>query len=215
MRLFVVGDIHGCFDLLEVELAKVGFNKAQDTLVSVGDLVDRGPQSALAISYLEKSWFKAIMGNHEAMCHPSYGGSPWHCMNGGDWYNELPEPQKFVKPLLELPVTLKVEHNGKAYGFVHASVCGNRDWNRIEEIAEGFNKFDEHPFLWDRTDFYGAKQLMQGAAKGWDESHFTIENIEHVYFGHTPIKEPMTVGNCTWLDTGAFATDNLTVIEIA
>jgi len=42
---FVVGDLHGCYDLLESLLGAVSFDKSKDRLFSVGDLIDRGPNS--------------------------------------------------------------------------------------------------------------------------------------------------------------------------
>jgi serine/threonine protein phosphatase 1 len=44
---YVVGDLHGCFKLLERLLADVQFDKANDRLFSVGDLADRGPDCVL------------------------------------------------------------------------------------------------------------------------------------------------------------------------
>lgn len=40
-RIFVVGDIHGCFDELIELTEKVGL-KEEDVLISLGDIVDRG-----------------------------------------------------------------------------------------------------------------------------------------------------------------------------
>ena len=42
---YVVGDLHGCFDLLQRLLHEVEFNKVTDRLFSVGDLIDRGQDS--------------------------------------------------------------------------------------------------------------------------------------------------------------------------
>ena len=64
-RDFVVGDIHGMFQHLEVLLRDIGFDEQRDRLFSVGDLVDRGPSSALALDWLAKPWFVACRGNHE------------------------------------------------------------------------------------------------------------------------------------------------------
>ncbi|MDC5690013.1 metallophosphoesterase, partial [Acinetobacter baumannii] len=44
-RLFVVGDIHGCYDEFMDELIEVSFNFEEDMVISVGDLVDRGKDS--------------------------------------------------------------------------------------------------------------------------------------------------------------------------
>jgi hypothetical protein len=43
-RTIVVGDIHGCYDELEDLLAEVEFGKS-DRLVSVGDLITKGPKN--------------------------------------------------------------------------------------------------------------------------------------------------------------------------
>lgn len=64
-RDFVVGDIHGAFDLLDKALEEVGFDPAKDRLISVGDLIDRGKNSRRCLDYLEQPWFYALRGNHE------------------------------------------------------------------------------------------------------------------------------------------------------
>jgi len=48
MRLFAIGDIHGCYAALVTLSAKVGFG-AQDVVVVLGDYVDRGPDSRLVL----------------------------------------------------------------------------------------------------------------------------------------------------------------------
>jgi len=64
---YVVGDIQGCCEALERLLAKVGFEPGRDTLWSVGDMVNRGPQSleTLRLLYKLDSAFTAVLGNHD------------------------------------------------------------------------------------------------------------------------------------------------------
>ena len=50
-RDFVVGDLHGCYDALMRQLDARGFDPAADRLLSVGDLVDRGPDSRRCLSW--------------------------------------------------------------------------------------------------------------------------------------------------------------------
>lgn len=64
-RDFVVGDLHGHRSQLDAELRRLGFDPRRDRLLSVGDLVDRGPESLAALSLLEEPWFHAVLGNHE------------------------------------------------------------------------------------------------------------------------------------------------------
>ena len=53
-RDFAVGDIHGCFSLLEDVLEAVSFNPSADRVICGGDLVNRGPNSNRALDFLSK-----------------------------------------------------------------------------------------------------------------------------------------------------------------
>ena len=45
MTQYAVGDIQGCLDPLLQLLDQVSFDSRQDQLISVGDLINRGPKS--------------------------------------------------------------------------------------------------------------------------------------------------------------------------
>lgn len=66
-RDFVVGDLHGCFDLLDRLLETVRFDPGCDRLFSVGGLVDYGPDSLRSLEFLAAPWFYAVQGTHEHM----------------------------------------------------------------------------------------------------------------------------------------------------
>ncbi|UBU63650.1 metallophosphoesterase [Acidithiobacillus ferrooxidans] len=66
-RDFVVGDLHGCRAMLDTMMTHVGFDPAKDRLFSVGDLVDRGPDSVGCLELLLEPWFFPVLGNHDAM----------------------------------------------------------------------------------------------------------------------------------------------------
>jgi serine/threonine protein phosphatase 1 len=64
-RTVLVGDIHGCHDELVELLSRVGAN-ADDLLVSVGDLVDRGPKPGEVLDlFRARPHSVALCGNHE------------------------------------------------------------------------------------------------------------------------------------------------------
>jgi serine/threonine protein phosphatase 1 len=64
-RTVVVGDIHGCFDELVELLDRAGL-RDDDLLVSVGDLVDRGPSPGRVVRlFRQRPNSVAVMGNHE------------------------------------------------------------------------------------------------------------------------------------------------------
>jgi len=65
MQTLVIGDIHGCYDELLSLLDKAGLTE-DDSIVSVGDCVDRGPDSPAVLRFFqEKPNALLIMGNHE------------------------------------------------------------------------------------------------------------------------------------------------------
>ncbi|MBU2732451.1 metallophosphoesterase [Acidithiobacillus ferridurans] len=66
-RDFIVGDLHGHPDVLYRLMDQVGFDYDTDRLFSVGDLVDRGPNSAGALELLDAPWLYPVLGNHDAM----------------------------------------------------------------------------------------------------------------------------------------------------
>jgi serine/threonine protein phosphatase 1 len=68
--LLAIGDIHGCFTALETLAAAVPFS-ADDLLVTLGDYVDRGPDSRAVVDWLIERWrlgtLIPLRGNHELM----------------------------------------------------------------------------------------------------------------------------------------------------
>jgi len=68
MRTLALGDIHGCITALETMAEYVGFS-TEDHLITLGDYVDRGPDSKGVIDFLlklkETHQLTALRGNHE------------------------------------------------------------------------------------------------------------------------------------------------------
>ena len=65
MQTLVIGDIHGCFDELQALVDKAGLTE-DDSIVSVGDCVDRGPGTPDVLRFFQEQLnAKLIMGNHE------------------------------------------------------------------------------------------------------------------------------------------------------
>ena len=90
-NIWLMGDLHGCFALLMNRLRQLRFDPWADLLISVGDLIDRGPQSADCLGLLRCRWFRAVRGNHEQMALEALESGDmrlWQ-MNGGDWFFRL------------------------------------------------------------------------------------------------------------------------------
>lgn len=75
-RYYVVGDIHGRIDLFEAMMAEIESDdaagqEAQTTVVLLGDLIDRGPDSAKVVArarkWAQQRCVRILAGNHEEM----------------------------------------------------------------------------------------------------------------------------------------------------
>ncbi|MGC3722480.1 metallophosphoesterase, partial [Enterococcus faecalis] len=91
---------------------------------SVGDLVDRGPESSQVGAWLDKPWFHAICGNHDFMAWRSALGDPFqdvdHKLCGGEWLEQLlpGEREQIGQRLAALPLALEVETPAGLVGLV-------------------------------------------------------------------------------------------------
>ena len=69
-RLIAIGDIHGCRKALETLLEAIE-PTAEDTIVTLGDYIDRGPDSRGVIDVLldlgDRTQLVGVLGNHEEM----------------------------------------------------------------------------------------------------------------------------------------------------
>ncbi len=69
-RTVAIGDIHGCADALEA-LLKIVDPEPTDTIVTLGDMIDRGPDSRGVLEQLlelrQRCQLVPLLGNHEEM----------------------------------------------------------------------------------------------------------------------------------------------------
>lgn len=199
-RDYVVGDIHGQYHLLQEGLQAVAFRPSEDRLFCVGDLIDRGADSLDCLMLVFMPWFHAVRGNHEEMARKALldgeGSSAWALWmtNGGGWVAEsgVGETRRVLEAALpHLPLAREIAIMGRRVGLVHAEPPD--DWSRIE-VAD------------PRTLVWGRDRIRRG-----DET--PVAGIDAVVVGHTIVERPLTLGNVHYIDTGAFATGRLTLVE--
>ncbi|CAG8558771.1 4985_t:CDS:2 [Paraglomus occultum] len=64
-RLIFIGDVHGMLHELEELLNKLKYNKENDHLIFVGDLVAKGPHSLEVVRYVYDLGASCVRGNHD------------------------------------------------------------------------------------------------------------------------------------------------------
>lgn len=211
-RDFVVGDIHGMFRALDYKLIEVGFNPEVDRLFSVGDLVDRGPDSIEFDRWLQKPWFHAVKGNHEQMMVDAVGeyedtsnpnAGRLHYINGGDWLYGLPTVEQQCYAVIgdDLPLAIEVETRHGLVGIVHAE-CPLQDWNLFKGLFESNEHYFTQIALWSRM------KISQQ-----DDSD--CAGLYKLYVGHSVVNEITELGNTVYIDTGAcFRGGKLSIVQI-
>ena len=204
-RLYAIGDIHGCADELEAILKAIA-PKQGDTVVFVGDYVDRGPASCDVIELaLELERTKAetvfLKGNHEDMLL-SFLGLPGRygesfLFNGGvttmESYglkeDDLPVAIHHLPPRhVDFYKRLSVSYLRPPYFFVHAGI------SPLLQLEEQ----QTEDMLWIRQDFIFSPHRIDAT----------------VVFGHTPMRGvmidlPYKLG----IDTGLVYGGKLTCVE--
>lgn len=230
-RDYVVGDIHGYFGRLECLLEHIRFDVGRDRLFSLGDLIDRGPESSRVTEFLGLPWFHAIRGNHEQMmlrgAHTPEWVPPdlaatrlWTC-NGGGWFFTLSarEQQTAYSQIARLPLAIEVAlPGGGVAGLVHGDVIDD-SWTAVRELLtapspQPVAEAELETLVWGRSRAFGALDAISDQPRVPPDA-LAVAGAEVVCFGHTPMPTPARLANTLWLDTGAAYGGRMSVAELA
>ena len=216
-RLYVIGDIHGRADLLErmideIEQDLATHPVASSLTVTLGDYVDRGPQSRRVLDLLARNPFPtefiALKGNHEALferfLHNPQVADEWRHLGGLDTLHSygidvgpLMRGQNYdaaskalaaaVPPThFQFLASLRLSLTVGRYFLCHAGV---RPGVKLEQQSEDDLLWIRDEFLTSKTDFG-----------------------KIVVHGHSPTEQPEILPNRIGIDTGAFITGRLTCV---
>lgn len=199
---YIVGDVHGFFNILEMALDAVDFDVEKDRLICCGDLVDRGSRSHEVADWLQKPWFYSVVGNHDAY----YGAKKYSTLKSKlfwfkenrEWFYSLPKQYQniIVNELHELPVIIEVENKSGLIGIVHGGVPEHMDWEQLKKNIKTNNYLKWRSAVWNRRV---ARKIFSG------EIIPDVENVTAVFSGHTVNTEsflPIFHGNRYYIDTG-------------
>ncbi len=201
-KIFAIGDIHGCYDKLLTLIEKIPVDFARDTLVFIGDYIDRGPHSIEVVDYLIQLKKRVptcifLKGNHEDMLEKYLDGTDrfTYLLNGGqqtlDSYlrkTTRSDSHPIFPEHLEFFNSLRLLYETEEYIFVHAGLRP-----RVPLDSQ-----DEEDMLWIRDKFL----------------HTQYDFGKPVIFGHTPLAEPLVESNKIGIDTGAVYGGKLTCVQL-
>jgi serine/threonine protein phosphatase 1 len=219
IRIYALGDIHGRADLLKQMFAVIDADIARNPAprpieVFLGDYIDRGPDSDYALDLLiERSRSREtvfLKGNHEAyfleVLRDPAKLEDWRRFGGLQTlmaYGIQPslnpsaaEQTELIGALLEAVPgdhlrflrSLKPSFECGDFYFVHAGV----------RPGIPLNEQQEQDLLWIRDEFLNSNENFG----------------KFIVHGHTPVREPDMRTNRINIDTGAYATGNLTLLTI-
>jgi serine/threonine protein phosphatase 1 len=219
-RAYVVGDVHGRLDLLEAMLAMVEADVAERpvrraTLVFVGDLIDRGADSAGVVERLRTYRHPDIgtafiLGNHEEVLLRILGGETglidkWRWFGGKECIASYgADPEDFAR----LDEQAALEQARKLVPKAHvdflmnfADSCRFGDYLVVHAgIRPGveFERQSQEDLRWIRAPFL----------------NYTGDHGFTVVHGHTIVPDIVETENRIAIDTGAYRTGRLTALVI-
>jgi serine/threonine protein phosphatase 1 len=199
-RTVAVGDVHGCSVALAALLRAVAPGP-DDTLVTLGDYIDRGPDAQGVIEQLlalaGRCQLVPLRGNHEEMLFAARAGRDdlrgWLKFGGGRTLASygIASPQGIPGRHLDFLKGCRRYHETDAHLFVHANYRPNRP------LAEQ----PENALLWEHLDLEKAAPHYSGKA---------------VVVGHTPQPDGdvLDLGFLAGIDTGCCAGGWLTALDV-
>lgn len=220
-RVYAIGDIHGCAELFDALLGQIAADDvtrppARTTIILLGDLVDRGPDSrgvierAIALRAEMGAQMRWLVGNHEEVFRKALNGDPkivrYFVRIGGEptilSYGIDPATYRgmsFEELAAALPERVPAEHvafldSGEDrivvgdYLFVHAGI-------RPGIPVHGQQLGD---LRWIRDEFLAHRD---------DHEHVVVH-------GHTITANPEDRGNRIGIDTGAYDSGRLTAVGL-
>lgn len=202
MRTLAVGDIHGCFRALTTLASFVPF-AADDLLITLGDYVDRGPDTCAVIDWLihrdQTGKLIPLRGNHEIMllnARESEADFETWLGYGGDKVLASYSPLEDAGRLTDIPdhhwqflEATQTWHETKTHFFVHANVYPDMPLDEQPDYMLCWEKFND------------------------PRPH---ESGKVMVCGHTAQKSglPLGVGHALCIDTWAYGAGWLTCLDI-
>jgi serine/threonine protein phosphatase 1 len=202
-KIYAIGDIHGCLDKLEELMDEIRPNAENDTLVFLGDYIDRGPDSRGVVDFTlelrETYRMVCLRGNHEEMFLDyvlRHENRDLYLSNGGRYTlrsyglgtDQPVSEEDFPEEHMQFFKSLLYYYETENYIFVHAGLRPGQPLDR-QHLKD---------LVWIREEFIFGP----------------CESGKTVIFGHTPFHRPFIDACKIGIDTGAVFHGTLTCLEL-
>jgi len=218
-RLYAIGDIHGRLDLLEQLLAMIDRDDAgrlpmETTLVFLGDLVDRGPNSAGVVECLRllahaKPGTRFLSGNHEevflrAVNDPGLEALKFFCRIGGR------------ETILSYGIS-EANYNAMDYEELKATLTARVPQSHVTFLESFEDKIEIGDYLFVHAGIRPGVALDDQRPRDlrWIREPFLDYATQHermIVHGHTITADIDEHSNRIGIDTGAYASGRLTAL---
>lgn len=214
----IIGDVHGCYDELEILLNQLGYIPGDQGVlhhpdgrkaVFVGDLVDRGPKTPevlqLVMDMVSAGTGLCVIGNHDAKLMKKLRGRDVRITHGlKESLEQLESHSEEFKERSAKFIDKLVSHyvlDGGSLVVAHAGLkeqFQGRSSGRVREFAMYGETTGE-------TDEYGLPVRYN-----WAQDY---RGHAMVVYGHTPVPESEWINKTICIDTGCVFGGKLTALK--
>lgn len=196
-RDFVVGDIHGAYELVRLGMRQVSFDPLNDRLFSVGDLIDRHQNSHQVLEFLAEPYVYAIRGNHDHWFSllelDEIRDLGMLGVNGMEWVCDVSDSKLLAirDRLSTLPYAMQIETKWFKVGLVHADIPREHDWSEFLQLLES-------------RDSNALTVAIEGRTRIHSNDTTGVDGIDRIFVGHSVQRRgARRLGNVFAIDTGA------------
>ena len=198
-RVFAIGDVHGCSLALRAILDRIQPDAA-DTIVTLGDYIDRGPDARAVVNLITQfgSQYKvvALRGNHETMMLATR------------------DRQRWLRPWLSYSGEATLQSYGGTFDDVP-----DEHFEFLENGLVAYYECDTHFFVHANAETHLALEDQSDAALYWRKFGNPDRHCSGkiMVCGHTPQQSgvPLDNGNAVCIDTLAHGGGWLTCLDVS
>ena len=136
MTIYCIGDIQGCDGALGRLLDTIGFSASRDTVYLLGDLVNRGPDSAAVLRRCMEQGdaIRCLLGNHDLhLLAAAHGARKPSRRDTLASVLDAPDRSALLEWLRHQPLVRSHEYSGQSLLMVHAGVVPA--WSTADTLA--------------------------------------------------------------------------------